>query len=234
MLKVNFLPKYSIILVATCLPYLNANAVAFNDKESGIFISGAIGASQSQSYIVNSNSYSVGTGGSYNYDFDRQYSASGTINIGYKASFGDRNTWNAFYFGGSVDYYNFGKVIDPNSSQVSKNGNTGDITVNSTEYLNLNALGGEIFIGKYLASPFSIEAGLGIGGNINGPSQGLMGVFRFRVGYDFFENFKVFVQYVGASFQKDTWNPVFFFSDLEYNNNGITINNEQIGIEYTF
>ncbi len=234
MLKNYSLTTYGIILAALCTPHLEASATEFNEKDSGIFISGAIGASQSQSYIVNSTSYNVGTGDNYNYDFNRQYSVSGIINVGYKASFGDKNTWNAFYFGGSFDYYNFGKVIDPNSSQVEKNAVTGNVTVTNTDYLNLNALGGEIFIGKYLASPFSIEAGLGMGGNINGPSQGLMGVFRFRVGYDFFDNFKVFVQYVGASFQKDTWNPVFFFSNLEYNNNAITINNEQIGIEYTF
>ena len=232
------LKRKSIQISLVSLLALTGNqtyAEYYNAKDSGIFVSASVGASQSTSYIRGATTYfPFFAGSSYDYNFDSQNSAAGNIAIGYKVSFGKKATWNAFYTGGSFNYYNFGRVVDPINSEVSKNNTTGEVTVVNTEYTVLNALGGELFIGKYLGSPFSIEAGLGIGGNLGSTNQGVMGIFRFKLGYDILDNLTVFAQYVGAGFEKSNWNPVFFFSYLDFNSSGISVNSEQIGLEYTF
>jgi hypothetical protein len=183
---INFSKKAILNIGAlTLLSISSSNLYAgyYNEKDSGVFVSGSIGASQSSSYKSGS-AYFDGFVPvySYEYDFQSQNSIAGSVSVGYKISFGEKDKWNQFYTGGSFNYYNLGRVIDPVKSEVTFKDDKA--TLDSTAYTTLNALGIELMIGKYLASPFSVELGLGVGGNTASTSQGVMGTFKLRAGYN--------------------------------------------------
>jgi hypothetical protein len=192
----------------------NLHAQAFNEEDSGVFINASIGAAQSESFLRDNGSF----------NFPSQSSFTGAAGAGYQFAFGKKDNWKEFYTGISINYYNFGQVIDPFTSS--------SVNTNSTT---LSALGAEIFLRKYFNSPFSIEVGLGIGANVSGFDETVqMGTFKFRAGYDILENFTVFIEYLGAGFQNESWSPVFFGSYLQFNSNGVSISTEQLGLQYTF
>lgn len=190
---------------------------------SGFFMSAAGGAAQTQSYYEDSW-MTIWGNTSESITFPTQNKGAASVSVGYQWGFGQSNTWKNIYTGVSLNYYYFGKAIDPNASNYS-NGQ-----VVKTEYTQLNGGTVEGFVGMYLSSPLSAEFGLGGGAAADG--QGALGIFKFKLAYDITPGFSVFAQYISAGFTTFGFVPFGFANAVV--NSGISVDSEQVGIRYVF
>lgn len=203
------------------------NTMSEYQSPSGFYLNASGGLAQTTSEYQSS-----GNVGAVPYDVDvkfpTQNQGAASLGFGYKWGFGQTNTFKNIFFGPSLNYYYFGKAVDPINSDV--NDFTGQ--VESTEYTYLSGVDVEAFVGMYLASPFSIQVGLGVGGGVGGHQQGLLGVFNTKLAYDLSPNLRIYAEYISASFSSFGFAPLGFVNVVEDTN--VSVNSEQIGIEYLF
>ena len=83
---------------------------SMNRPSKGFFISGSVGAVQSNSYYSDTLITSIDE------KYETQHDSAIDISAGYQWGTGQINSWNNIFIGTSINYYYFGKAIDPELS----------------------------------------------------------------------------------------------------------------------
>lgn len=198
-----------------------------HQSPSGFYVNASGGLAQTTA------TYQADTSGVFgdsnvNVKFPTQHQGAASLGAGYKWGFGKTNSFKNIFFGPSINYYYFGKSVDPINSNV--NDYTGQII--STEYTQLSGIDVEGFLGMYLSSPLSLQVGFGIGGGVGENQQGLLGVFNAKLAYDLSSHLRIYAQYIRADFTAVGFAFLGFFNFTT--NTDVGVDSEQIGIEYLF
>ncbi|MCF6775856.1 hypothetical protein L3V83_04615 [Thiotrichales bacterium 19X7-9] len=193
---------------------------------SGFFVNASGGLAQSTSTYQEDVSSIFGNS-NVDVTFPRQNQGAASFGLGYQWGFGKANSWKNIFFGTSLNYYYFGRAVDPTNSNVSTSGQ-----ILSTEYVTLSGIDAEGFVGMYLASPLSLQMGLGVGGGVGANQQGLLGVFNLKLAYDVTSNVQIYAQYIRADFTTVGFAFLGFINATDETN--VAVNSEQVGIRYLF
>ncbi|MCF6765115.1 hypothetical protein L3V82_04975 [Thiotrichales bacterium 19S3-7] len=227
-MKLKFYAPLTVLLTMALFSSVIADQISDNQNTtpSGFFINASGGLAQSQSYYQEDVA-SVFGNSSVDVTFPRQSQGAASLGLGYQWGFGKSNSWKNVFLGTSLNYYYFGRAVDPINSNIGTNGQ-----ILSTEYVTLSGIDAEGFVGMYLASPLSLQVGFGIGGGVGSNQQGLLGVFNVKLAYDVSSNVQLYAQYIRADFTTVGFAFLGFINASDETN--VAVNSEQIGIRYLF
>ncbi|TNF69270.1 MAG: hypothetical protein EP298_03800 [Gammaproteobacteria bacterium] len=230
---VSLLVSFAVPVWANQSNNLDRNLIN-NHTMSGFFVSASAGLAQSKS-VYNYSYSNVLYGYNINTSFPAQNQGAVHLGLGYQFGFGNIDTLKNFYTGMSVNYNNYGKVVDPLTSKVVKKGSKKG-TILSTNYMQLNTINFEGFIGMHFASPVSAQIGLGVGNKLgNQQNFGWFGLFNAQIGYNLTKHLQLYLRYTHAVLVKDSVDlPALCFWVASSSESQIRINSEQIGLKYIF